>query len=366
MPEKDKVSSAYLHIPFCQSICSYCGFCKMFYHEDMVNRYLECLEKEVRDTYQQEELDTIYVGGGTPSCLNLNQLEKLFQIISLFKVSHHLEYTIECNFDSMTEEKLKLCKKYGVNRLSFGLESVSPKNLQLLERSENKEVARTIISLAKNLGFDNINVDLMYAISSDRKALENDIDFILSLDVPHISCYSLMIEENTKLYLKKIPYIDEEIDFFMYNDICNKLRKKYRHYEVSNFAKEGYESRHNLVYWNNLPYYGFGLSASGYLGNNRYTNTKSISSYLKGNTIYEEEYLNKDIQMSYEMILGLRKLEGVRKSDFYERYHQEIEEVFDISSLIEKGLLLDNDGYYKISEKNIYISNEILVYFLKE
>lgn len=364
---ESNVKSAYLHIPFCKNICSYCNFCKMFYNEKMVDRYLDCLEKEVKNRYQGEVLDTIYIGGGTPSCLSLEQLERLFQLIRIFKTSSNLEYTIECNFDSITKEKLELFKKYQINRLSFGLESISPKNLELLERNENKKKVEEIISLAKTLGFHNINIDLMYAISSeDRKDLEMDLDFILSLDVPHISCYSLMIEENTKLYLKKMKYIDDELDFFMYNDICNKLKSKYHHYEVSNFAREGYESRHNLVYWNNLEYYGFGLSAAGYLGNIRYTNTRSISHYLVGKTVYEEEYIDKEDRMSYEMILGLRKLEGVKKDDFYSKYQKQIEEVFDISHLIEKGLLLDEDGYLKISEENIYISNEILVYFLKE
>lgn len=364
---ENKVKSVYLHIPFCKSICSYCNFCKMFYNEKMVDRYLDCLEKEIKSRYQGEVLDTIYIGGGTPSCLSLKQLERLFQIVDILKKSNDFEYTIECNFDSMTKEKLELFQKYEVNRLSFGLESISSKNLKLLERKESKEKVEEVIFLAKTLGFSNINIDLMYAITTeDRKDLEKDLAFILSLDIPHISCYSLMIEENTKLYLKKIKYIDEELDFFMYNDICNKLKKKYHHYEVSNFAKEGYESRHNLAYWNNLEYYGFGLSAAGYLENVRYTNTRSISSYLRGKTVYEKEVLDKNSKMSYEMILGLRKLDGVSKNDFYLKYQEKVEEVFTISYLIEKGWLLDEDGYLKIREENIYISNEILVYFLKE
>ena len=230
----------------------------MFYQENLVDRYLTCLEKEVKSRYQGEVLDTIYIGGGTPSCLSLKQLERLFQIVAMLNKSSDCEYTIECNFDSITKEKLELFQKHQVNRLSFGLESISSKNLEILERVEKKERVEEVINLAKSIGFSNINIDLMYAIiEEDRKELEKDLDFILSLDVPHISCYSLMIEENTKLFLKKVQYIDEELDFFMYNDICNKLKSKYHHYEVSNFAKEGYESRHNLAYWNNLEYYGY-------------------------------------------------------------------------------------------------------------
>lgn len=360
-------NNCYIHIPFCNHICSYCDFSKLLYNDNLVNRYLIALEKDINKNYKGEILETIYIGGGTPSSLNIEQLTKLFKIISKLNIDKDLEYTIECNFDTIDKKKLLLFKKYGINRLSFGLESVSKKNLKLLERYEGKEIVKEKISLARSLNFNNINIDLMYAIpKEDMGDLEKDIDFILSLNPEHISCYSLIIEKNTKLFIKNIKYIDEEVDFLMYNYICKKLNDKYIHYEISNFSKDGYFSKHNLCYWNNLEYYGFGLSAAGYINDIRYTNTKSITNYLEGITRYDEEYVDLSSKMSYEMILGLRKLEGVSKRTFKDKYKKEIIDEFQIKDLISKKLLIDSKDSIRISEENLYISNEILIHFLKE
>lgn len=361
------VSSCYIHIPFCNNICSYCDFCKLFYNEKLVDKYLESLEKETKKIYKGEVLNTIYIGGGTPSSLSLKQLKRLFEILEVLKKNSNIEYTVECNFDSVTFEKLELMKLNGVNRLSFGMESINKNNLDVLDRREHKERIRNVISLCRDLGFNNINIDLMYAIPGEGlEDLKEDIDFLLSLDLEHISCYSLIIEENTKLFIKKTEYIDDELDFLMYNYICDRLKEKYVHYEISNFCKKGYESRHNLCYWNNENYYGFGLSAASYIDNIRYTNTRSINKYLSGNYLLDKEELTKSDIMSYEMILGLRKLNGVDKNNFYNKYNISINDCFNIKSLFDKGLLKDEDGYIKIEEKNLYISNEILVYFIKE
>lgn len=194
MALKDMVKSCYIHIPFCKKICSYCDFCKIFYNEQLVDKYLISLEKEIDSLYQNEVLDTIYIGGGTPSSLNLNQLEKLFGIINKLNKSKTIEYTIECNFETMSNEKLELFKKYGINRLSFGIESINEDNQKLLERENKKEEIINIIKTAKSLGFNNINVDLMYALPNETlEVLNKDIDFTLSLDIEHISTYSLII-----------------------------------------------------------------------------------------------------------------------------------------------------------------------------
>ena len=215
------VSSCYIHIPFCNRICSYCDFCKLFYNEELVDKYLESLEKEIKDIYKGEVLNTIYIGGGTPSSLSFNQLEKLLEIIKYFNISSSCEFSIECNFDSINKDKLLLLKKYGVNRLSFGLESIDKNNLHRLGRNEDKEKTKSVIDLCHFLGIDNINIDLMYAIEGeDIKTLDKDIDFILSLGITHISTYSLIIEEHTKLYIDKAQYISEDLDYEMYKYIC--------------------------------------------------------------------------------------------------------------------------------------------------
>ena len=242
------VNSCYIHIPFCDNICSYCDFCKMFYNSDFVDKYLLELEKEINSLYNNEVLDTIYIGGGTPSCLSIDELEKLFKIINKLNRSKACEYTIEGNFNSTSKEKLNLYKKYGINRLSFGIESIDKNNLKLLDRSLDKDEVIDIINYSKSIGLDNINVDLIYAIpGEDINTLDKDIDFILSLDVKHISTYSLIIENNTKLKINNTKYIEEDIDYSMYKHICNRL-SNYNHYEISNFSTLGYESRHNLCY----------------------------------------------------------------------------------------------------------------------
>ena len=330
------INNCYIHIPFCKNICSYCDFCKLFYNEKLVDQYLEQLEKEISNIYRKEELKTIYIGGGTPSCLNMKQLNKLFSITKKLRVSKDVEFSIECNFDSINKEKLLLFKENGVNRLSFGLESTIDKNLKLLNREENCSRVQEIISYCRELGFKNINIDLMYAIP-----------------------------EHTKLYINQIKTIKEELDYEMYKIICNKL-KNYHHYEISNFSKYGYESIHNMCYWKNKNYYGFGLGASSYIGNKRINNTRSITKYLQNKTILDMEILNKSDIMSYEMILGLRMLNGVNKESFYKKYNKDIYEVFDIKGLISKDLLIDDGINIYIPLDKMYISNEILVNFIKE
>ena len=195
MDSKDIVKSCYIHIPFCKKICSYCDFCKIFYNEQIVDKYLDALEKEIDSLYNNEVLETIYIGGGTPSSLNLKQLERLFIIINKLKKSSNLEYTIECNFETTNLDKLLLFKKYGINRLSFGIESINKENQELLERENQEDEIINIINQAKELGFNNINVDLMYALPNETiDILNKDLDFILSLNIEHISTFSLILE----------------------------------------------------------------------------------------------------------------------------------------------------------------------------
>ena len=355
--------SCYIHIPFCEKICSYCDFCKMFYNENIVDNYLEQLEKEIRTLYKGEELKTIYIGGGTPSCLSVKQLEKLFEIINLFKKSNNVEFTVECNFSNTTIEKLELFKKYGINRISFGLETTNSKQLKFLEREENSEKTKKIISLCKKLGFDNINVDLMYALPGETiDDLKCDLDFIKSLDIEHVSCYSLIVEDHTKLGIKNTENIDGDLDYQMYLEICKFMSDNgFNHYEISNYSKKGYESKHNLVYWNNDKYYGFGLGASGYIDNRRTTNTRSISNYLKGKYLLEEEILEKDDLIYYEIILNLRKSSGIDLEKLYSLYNVKL----DYTELVNLGLLKLDENKLYIPEDKWYISNEIIIRLLE-
>lgn len=316
------MKSAYIHIPFCKTICSYCDFCKMFYNEELVDIYLLELEKEIKENYKGETLETLYIGGGTPSSLNVKQLNKLLNIIKIFKLEENYEFTVECNIESITKETLELLYKNKVNRLSIGIQTFNEKYLKFLNRNHTKKEILKKINIAKNLGFENINIDLMYAFPNETlKELEEDIDEFLKLNVEHISTYSLIIEPHTKLYIDKIKNIDEDLDRKMYDLICKKLKENnYNHYEISNFSKENYESKHNLTYWNNNNYYGFGCGASGYIDNIRYDNTRNIQEYIKENYVKNKEILSKNIEIENEFILGLRKIKGINIDEFNKKY----------------------------------------------
>lgn len=353
--------SVYIHIPFCKSICSYCDFCKFIYNERWEKIYLEILEKEIKEYYENDKVKTLYIGGGTPSSLSLDGLNKLFNIINHFDLSECLELTFECNIDDINTEILSFLSKNGVNRLSVGVESFDKDNLSFLNRNHNKKDIIDKVNLAKKY-FDNINVDLIYALPDEKMhTFKQDVKNVLSLDVSHISTYSLIIEQNTMLSLKKVKPIDEETDFKMYKYICKKLKKNgYNHYEVSNFAKKGMESKHNLTYWNNEEYYGFGLGAHGYINDMRYENTRNLNKYLNGEYRFNELLVSNIEQMENELILGLRKLGGINIKVFEEKYGVSIFEVFKLEDAIKKGLLILEYEYIKIPEDKIYIMNEII------
>ena len=362
------VKNCYIHIPFCESICSYCDFCKMFYNKEMVDKYLIALEHEINSKYKGNELDTIYIGGGTPSSLSIEQLERLFKITDKLNKSKKIEFTIESNISQITEEKLILYKKHGVNRISIGIESIDKNNLKILERTNDKIDIKEKIKLIRSKGINNINVDLIYALPNETlEVLKEDLFFILSLDIEHISTYSLIIEKNTKLYINNVRNISEDIDYEMYRMIVNVLKEnKYNHYEISNFSKEGYESKHNKCYWLNNEYYGFGLGASSYINKKRSTNTRSISKYLENKyENYIEELNNKDIE-EYEIILGLRLIKGINLTKYREKYNKELIDNYNYKSLIEDGLLKENNNYLYIPEDKLYVSNEIIVRFLQK
>ena len=364
---KNRIKNCYIHIPFCNKICSYCDFCKLYYDEKLVNKYLDELEKEISNIYQGEELETIYIGGGTPSALNNKQLERLFKVIEVFNKSNNIEFTIESNFENITKDKLLIYKKYGINRLSFGLESINKSNLSLLNRNITKNKVEDTINMCRELGFTNINIDLMYALpTEDIKILKEDLSYLFSLDVEHISTYSLIIEDHTMLKINGVINIPEDLDSEMYELICKEMKNhNYDHYEISNFSKTGYYSKHNLCYWNNEHYYGFGLGSSSYIDNKRITNTRSINRYLEGNYVLESIELSEIEMIEYEIMLNLRKSEGILLKDFKDKYQKDLLDIVDISELINNKLLIVEDNHVKIPEDKWYISNEIIVRMLE-
>lgn len=355
------VMSVYIHIPFCNYICSYCDFCKIIYDKRYIKRYLDSLRSEIVSRYKGEEVKTIYIGGGTPSSLDTQELIMLLDIISLFNLSSDYEFTIEGNIESINEDKLIIMKKYGVNRISVGIQSFNSDIIKLLGRRHTKEEVFDRINLIKRY-IDNINIDIIYGAYSDISILKRDISYALKLNVNHISAYSLIIEDNTLLKVNGFSYIDEDIDFEMYKYISDTLVSNgYIHYEISNYAKRGYESRHNLVYWNNDYYYGFGLSSCSYIDNERIVNTKNLSKYLDGEYIATSIIEDINVRMENEVMLGLRKFKGINLDVFRGKYKRDLMDVFNTDDLIRDGYLVIEDNYLRISSEYMYISNEIIV-----
>ena len=362
----NNVDAVYIHIPFCEQICAYCDFCKVYYNKKYVNKYLNALEKEIKSNYKGEVITSLYIGGGTPSSLSVDELKKLFGILKIFKLSKECEITMEANVDSLSLDKIKLLKEFGVNRVSLGVETINSKLQDVLERRTNKDRVISCISNLRSVGITNINVDLIYAIERESlDDLKKDLNFILSLDVPHVSTYSLIIEDNTKLKIKGIKNIDKSLDREMYDMISKILKENdYIHYEVSNFAKNNYQSKHNLKYWNNLHYYGFGVGASSYLGNIRYTNTKSITNYIEGKTILAKEILTYKDKIFYEIMLGFRTNIGVDKVEFKNKYNVNIDELFNYKELVKDKVLDEDCRYLRVREEYFYVLDDVILRFI--
>ncbi len=351
--------AVYIHIPFCASICTYCDFAKVLKNEKWIDAYLKALKQEIKINYQGEIINTLYIGGGTPSTLSLQQLETLFNILKIFKLSKNVEITLEANVEDLTQEKLEFLKNK-INRLSIGVQSFDDKILKLLGR---KRVDKSNLILAKKY-FNNINVDLMYGFNEENlDILKEDINMLLNLDIPHISTYSLILEPHTKLYIDNYQLLDDSTENERY--IEKTLTKHgYIHYEISNYAKKDFASKHNLTYWNNDNYYGFGLGSSGYLKDERYENENNLMKYLNGTFIKEKHKLTKLETIQNEFILGFRKLKGINKNIFKDKYGLDIKDIKVIDELLKQSFLKENNNYIFINHKYLYLSNEILVKFL--
>lgn len=357
------MASIYIHIPFCKSICAYCDFCKMLHSRELAQSYLEALRNEVDDSYEHEPVETLYIGGGTPSCLTDYEREKLKSIVDMFEFAKDYEFTFECNIGDIDKSLLFDLKEMGVNRLSIGVESFDKDKLEFMNREAEFTDVEEKIELIRASGFKNINLDLMYGIPYERvRDLKRDLSLFLKLEPEHISTYSLIIEDHTICKIREDANIKEEEELKMYNYVVQELKKHgYVHYEVSNFARPGYESKHNLRYWNNMEYYGFGLGASGFIKGFRYENTLNFDDYILGNYKKDEHLVSQTEMMENEVMLGLRKTKGINLQEFFDKYEVNIQDVFPVKPLVKSKQLIYKDGYIFISPKYIYVMNEILL-----
>ena len=359
----------YIHVPFCDSLCSYCDFAKMHNHESLIKPYLNALKKEI-ESYNIKDIKTIYIGGGTPSCLSLEYLKQLLDIVDPYFNEDIQEYTFECNVESVTLDKLILLKQYGVNRLSFGVQSTDDKILKLMNRKHDFKMVKDIIFLARSLGFNNISVDLILGIKErSLKQLEKEIKDILSLDIQHISTYCLTIHENTKFYIDKyISKDDDEMaeEMFLVNQLLSE--NGFTNYEVSNYCLGlRNRSKHNLIYWNNEEYYGVGLHASGYLDNVRYTNNRNILKYNNFEFVDFKEEIKDEDDFLYYIMLKLRLSDGIDLKEFEDKFGFKIEQelIKTIYKWKQTNHLLIDDTRLSLSFKGRMILHTIVIDFLK-
>lgn len=376
--------AVYIHIPFCNRICPYCDFTKYVLKGQPVMQYLEALKKEMEVTVHTNPpkiIKTIFVGGGTPTTLNKEQMIFLLQSIQQYFQAQPelLEYTMEANPECINEEKLRVMKEGGINRLSFGVQTFEPSLLKKIGRMHTPEQVFEAIHLAKKAGFENISIDLMFGLPHQTIAMfEKTLEIAFSLGIQHFSAYSLKIEEGTffhSLYEKdKLLLPNEEEESVMYEILMDQMsRHGYNQYEISNFALPGYESKHNLTYWRNNEYYGLGAGAHGYVQGVRHVNAASLDEYLlkvkeQGFAFVERHSVSQKEAMEDMMIMGLRTKHGVSKELFVEQYGVQIEKIYgtELKELVEKGLLETDESRFYLSQRGIFLGNEVFAHFLKD
>lgn len=375
------VKAAYIHIPFCKHICHYCDFNKVFLKGQPVEQYLQALETEIRLTLQlvpAKKLHSIFIGGGTPTALSLSQLERLCSMIrEHLPYDPETEFTVEANPGDLTADKLKLLYEYGVNRLSIGVQTFDDELLKKIGRTHQAKDVFNALASARKIGFENISLDLIYSLPGQTfNDFKQTLRTGFSLEPVHFSAYSLIIEPKTVFYqlLNKNQLVlpDEDTEAAMYELLMEEMeQKQYKQYEISNFAKKGYESRHNLTYWNNEYYYGFGAGAHSYVNEIRKANYGPLKKYIeplmKGDLpVYEEHHVTLKEKMEEEMFLGLRKINGVSISRFQEKFSLNPLEYFQepIGELVTKELLAVNEGHISLTKQGLFLGNEVFQAFL--
>ena len=376
---EQKEIGLYLHIPFCKQRCYYCDFVSYSDKEEMVERYIKCLKSEITQYGTENKImaehnlepryiiKTIYIGGGTPSSIHEAYILDIIKTIKQnFKIEENAEITIEVNPGTVNKEKLEAYKNSGINRLSIGLQAVQDEILKKIGRIHTYKAFLNTYKNARDVGFDNINVDLMIDLPDQTlEDVKESVKTILSLKPEHISVYSLILEKNTRMYemisSKVVTIAPDDIERQMYWYVKQTLEKhKYYQYEISNFAKLGFESKHNLDCWKQKEYIGVGLSACSFMDNKRYSNILEISKYIENienNTpnknLILEEILDKESKMNEYMMLGLRKIEGVNIAEFERKFN--INPIVKYSTILEK---LNHEGLIEVNGANIRLTNK--------
>ena len=371
-----KEIGAYIHIPFCKHKCSYCDFVSFAGKDDLIQQYIKCLKDEIRIKKNNDYLvKTIYIGGGTPSYISAKSIKDILNVIrEKFKIDDNAEITIEINPGTVDEEKMQTYIEAGINRISVGLQSANDVLLKEIDRIHNFEQFLETIRIAKSVGFSNINADVMIGLPNQTiYDVEDTINLLLKENLQHISVYSLIVEDGTKIKKqienKKLSLPDDEIERYMYWFTKRKLEKNgFIHYEISNFAKPGYASKHNMDCWNQKEYIGFGLNASSYEDDVRYKNTSDLRAYInnleKGEqfkNIQIEERQDKKAKMDEFFLLGLRKINGVNLNEFEHKFNENPIFIYKdtFEKLLDEDLIVFDINYVKLSKKGLDLANQV-------
>ena len=368
----------YVHIPFCKRKCHYCDFISFSGKQKLIEKYINSLKQEIiKCKIDKEEylVETIYFGGGTPSFIESKYIIDILEAIgNKFKVLKDAEITIEVNPGTVDEQKLQDYYNAGINRISFGLQSTKSDLLKLVGRIHSYSSFLEGYNLARNIGFKNINVDLMIGLPiQDLEDVQKDLERIVSLKPEHISVYSLIVEEGSiieqKIKNKELYLPSETLERKMYWTVKEELEKNgYIHYEISNFAKPGYKSKHNLACWNQEEYIGFGLAAHSYIDNKRYSNTIDFEEYFDWpeNSKIIHEIQRKEDKMKEYMLLGLRKIEGVEISEFKKRFVDNPIYLYreELNKLVTQDLIEIEEDNIKLTKKGIDLANLVWEEFI--
>lgn len=375
----------YIHIPFCTNKCHYCDFTSYVLKGQPVDEYLDALEREMERTVEllpPEEIHTVFVGGGTPTVLTPPQMERFLDSVKrYFPIHPEAEFTMEANPGTTDPDKLAAMRAGGVNRISFGVQSFDNVLLERIGRIHNVDDVYRSIENAREAGFDNLSIDLMFGLPGQTvELLADSVNRALTLGLTHYSLYGLKVEENTLFHVlyerNELPLPPEDDELAMYMLLIDQLKAAgYEHYEISNFAKPGYESRHNCTYWRNEPYYGLGAGAHGYASGERHVNVKGIQPFIDASLSrlprLETNAVSEQEAMEDFMMVGLRLLRGVCEADFGSQFNgRTIKEVFGLplDRLLKDGLLEETDtlpgGGYRLSAKGIPLGNEVFGAFI--
>ncbi len=361
------VKNVYIHVPFCRQKCRYCSFISYPAPERKPD-YLRALEAEITSGYHGEHLETLYFGGGTPSLLAPQELER---IIGLFQTSENTEITVEVNPENITAEYLDHIRQCGVNRISIGCQTFDDKILVNIGRRHSSKQVEAVLKSARSAGFKNISLDFIYGLPGQNAGdFLSDLKHGTDLGVEHISLYGLKIDEGCYFYLHRPDNLpDDDIQAEMYLNAISFLEPAgFKHYEISNFAKPGYESRHNLNYWSNNSYYGFGAAAHGYIGNVRYFNRENLDEYIANPCEHADRKIltNQEI-LEEEIFLGFRKMDGINVRSVNEKFSIDFDKQYKkvIDKYLMYGYLAKTSGGYKLTNSGILVSNFILADFLQ-